>query len=94
MSNLIHVGSVYLTKDEEGKINGVEIGFTENVTNQSGACFVLDSVRGGLNSSAWIGQTISRVENKDAQADENATEGGDTDAKSIEGEAETKPDAE
>jgi hypothetical protein len=60
------VAEVYILKTQEN-ILGIEFVFTDNVLNKGGATSVLDYTSQALNSSAWVYNTISRVEEKDAQ---------------------------
>ncbi len=75
MSNepeLIKVGEVFVVQKESTLI-GAEVAFTENVRNKQGAATALDLMRGALNNSGWITQTVMRVEDKvDAQTDASA----------------------
>ena len=69
---MIKVGEVFVVQ-QESKLVGAEIAFTENVRNKQGAATALDLVRGAMNNSGWIAQTIMRVEDKvDAQTDTSA----------------------
>ena len=75
MSNeaeLIKVGEVFVVQKDSTLI-GAEVAFTENVRNKQGAATALDLMRGALNNSGWITQTVMRVEDKeDAQTDTQA----------------------
>lgn len=78
---VIKVAEVFVVKDED-KILAVEAAFTENVMNKGGASTVLDYARQALNNSAWVYNTINRVEDRDAQTDTQpeGDGGGDTQA--------------
>lgn len=94
MSNLVKVAEAYLVQEGEEFV-GIELVFTEDVRNKRGACMVLDTLRGRMDNSGWVTQTIMRVEDKepqDAQTNEQAVEGGNSDAESVADEA--KSDAE
>jgi hypothetical protein len=72
MSELIKVGEIFVVQQDK-KLIGAEIGFTDNVRNRQGAATTLDLVRGAMNNSGWIAQTILRVEDQqDAQTDTQA----------------------
>ena len=71
-AEMIKVGEVFVVQ-QDSKLVGAEIAFTENVRNKQGAATTLDLVRGAMNNSGWIAQTIMRVEDKqDAQTDTSA----------------------
>ena len=71
-AEMIKVGEVFVVQ-QDSKLVGAEIAFTENVRNKQGAATALDLMRGALNNSGWITQTVMRVEDKvDAQTDASA----------------------
>lgn len=81
----IKVGEVYMIQDGESEnFVGLEVGFAETVLNRQGAAMVLDNMRNAMNSSGWIAQTILRapVGEENAQTNEEADTGSDTDTKS------------
>ncbi len=77
-AKFIKVADVYVVEDG-GKYVGVEFGFTDAVVSTVGAATALDFVRGALNSSGWVTQTVMRVEDKgDAQTEpEGESDGGE-----------------
>ena len=78
----IKVGEVYMMQEGDNFV-GLEVGFTDAVLNRQGATMVLDNMRGAMNSSGWIAQTILRapVGEENAQTDEEANQDGDPDTK-------------
>ena len=81
---MVHVGDLYIVKNGE-QILGVETVFTDNVLNKQGAVLVLDNLKGALNSTGWIMNTVMRVQDReqgDAQVDTEADDSGDTGAES------------
>ena len=78
---VVKVAEVFVVKTDE-QILGVEAAFTENVLNKGGASTVLDYARQALDNSAWVYNTINRVEDRDAQTDTQpeGDGGGDTQA--------------
>lgn len=78
----IKVGEVYMMQEGDNFV-GLEVGFTDAVLNRQGATMVLDNMRGAMNSSGWIAQTILRapVGEENAQTDEETNQDGDPDTK-------------
>ena len=71
-AELIKVGEIFVVQ-KDTKLIGAEIAFTDSVRNKQGAATTLDLVRGAMNNSGWIAQTILRVEDQqDAQTDTQA----------------------
>lgn len=67
-AKLIRVAEVFVVQ-HEGQYVGVEVGFTDSVLSKQGAATCLDFMRGALNSSFWITNTVMRVEDRDAQTE-------------------------
>ena len=78
----IKVGEVYMMQEGDNFV-GLEVGFTDAVLNRQGATMVLDNMRGAMNSSGWIAQTILRapVGEENAQTNEEANQDSDPDTK-------------
>jgi len=86
MADAIKVGEIVLIKEGDEFV-GVEVGFAPSVMAKAGAVTVLNMLKGAMENTGWVFNTIGRV--ADAQADEEPSEGGDTNAESTEAEAGT-----
>lgn len=91
MADLNKVAEVYLVQEDD-KIVGLEMGFTSSVQTKLGGAMVLNQLMAKLTDSAWTFNTIVRV--GDAQTNESADEGGDTDTEVATGESEQQADAQ
>lgn len=77
MAEYIKVAELVLVK-EGGEFVGMELPLNENVLNKAGAAGILDQLKWRLFDSSWVVNTVMRVEDKNAQANQSGSESGDT----------------
>lgn len=76
----IKVGEIHLVKEGDNFV-ACNVHMTENVQTKRGAVLVLDMLKQSMNLAGWTWATIDSVkEPVDAPTNQQAVEGGDTDA--------------